>query len=269
MKILINYADENYKNEQKRNSYTGIKNGGFDKVIEFSPEKLDQDFLEQHSSFISNNKRGGGYWIWKPFIILKTLKEVADFGDFIFYCDSGSMFINTIDYLIVELEKSHQDIFLTEIPLIEYQWTKYECFKKLNCLDNKYLYSNQVQSGFILIKKTKSSIEFFEKYISVCVDYSNINDDWNKDINRDLIDHRHDQSILSLLAKKASLELFRDISQYGTRPWQYINPNLDFNIKKYRNSNYPQIVNLYRKDNWYKVLIKERIKDLIGVKLRQ
>ncbi|MEH7249334.1 hypothetical protein V7114_21460, partial [Neobacillus niacini] len=222
MKILINYSDNNFKTSQARNTKSGLKKGGFDKVIEYGPEKLDKSFYKEHADFIENNKRGGGYWIWKPHVILKALLEEANDGDYVFYCDSGSMFINSVDHLIEALKGTKQDIFLSEIPLLEYQWTKRECFEKLGCLDERYLYSNQVQSGYILIKKSQNSVNFFKEYLTVCCDYIMVNDEKNMNINKELIDHRHDQSVLSLLSKKAGFQFFRDISQYGLRPNQYI-----------------------------------------------
>lgn len=268
MKILINYADDNFKKQQKKNTKSGLKLGGFDKVFEYGPDRISKEFNNKHSSFIKNNKKGGGFWIWKPYIILETLLNRSKEGDYIFYSDSGAIFIESIDYLIEDLERSKQEIFLTEIPLLEYQWTKRECFLELDCIENKYLFSNQVQGGFILLKNSKMAIKFLQEYSRFCSNYNLINDDRKLEINPDLIKHRHDQSILSLLAKKWGLKFFRDISQYGVRPWQYIAPNRDYHIKSYNNSNYPQIVSLYRSDNWRKVLIKERVKDLIGCKLR-
>jgi hypothetical protein len=268
LKILINYADENFKSQQKLNSKSGQKKGGFDQVIEFSPKDLNGEFLEKHSSFMHSNKRGGGYWLWKPYILLKTLVEYTNDGDYVFYCDSGCFFINSIDYLIDVLEKSKQDILLTEIPLLEYQWTKKECFLALNCLDDRILYSNQIQGGYILVKKTKESVSFIEEYLNVCSQYELLDDSKNIDINNNLIDHRHDQSILSLLSKKRGFVFFRDISQYGQRPFQYLTPDRDFIIKRYENSNYPQIICSYRKNKWWLVYLKERIKDKLGFKIK-
>ncbi|MBM7618581.1 hypothetical protein JOC95_000423 [Bacillus tianshenii] len=268
MKILINYADKNFKKQQKKNTQTAKSVGNFDRVIEYGPESIDKNFYDKHADFITNSRKGNGYWLWKPYILYKTLMEEAAEGDYVFYCDSGSFFVNSVDLIIQELDKVNQDIFLTETPLIEYQWTKKECFIKLGCLNESYQYSNQVQAGFILVKKTSQSVKFISNYLDWCSDYSILNDEMNTNINKDLIAHRHDQSILSLLAKKENLMLFRDISQYGRRPWQYTSPGREYLIKSYNNSKYPSIVCLYRKSNWRKVFIKEKLKDILGAELR-
>ena len=42
-------------------------------------------------SFIqAHNQRGAGYWIWKPYIIWKTLQDVED-GDIVCYIDSACL----------------------------------------------------------------------------------------------------------------------------------------------------------------------------------
>ena len=38
----------------------------FDKIISYDETKLDNSFLEKNKQFIEQNKRGFGYWIWKP-----------------------------------------------------------------------------------------------------------------------------------------------------------------------------------------------------------
>jgi hypothetical protein len=48
----------------------------FDKIIGYTDNDLknDVEFWTKHSNFIENNKRGYGYWLWKPYIIKKQWK---------------------------------------------------------------------------------------------------------------------------------------------------------------------------------------------------
>ena len=43
--------------------------------------------------------KGIGYWLWKPFIILETMKNISE-GDVIVYSDSGIEIIENLDPLI-------------------------------------------------------------------------------------------------------------------------------------------------------------------------
>ena len=62
----------------------------FDKVIGLNDKDLKDDgpFWEKHGHFIETHWRGYGHWIWKPYIILKTLLSMND-GDLLMYLDSG------------------------------------------------------------------------------------------------------------------------------------------------------------------------------------
>ena len=53
--------------------------------------KKDEIFWENHSSFIENNKKGYGYWLWKPYIIKKTLEKMKK-GDILLYLDVKLIF---------------------------------------------------------------------------------------------------------------------------------------------------------------------------------
>lgn len=148
----------------------------------------------------------------------KALQELK-IGDYLFYCDSGAYYVNDVKYLIYDIEKSHTDIMVFELPLIEKQWTKKELFNLMECFNNKYLESNQILSVYFLIKKSDYSIKFFEKYLEyACMD-DVLNDNYDKELQcSDFIDHRHNQSLLGLLSKKEKLVSFRNPSQFGIRP---------------------------------------------------
>mgnify|MGYP000615107427 FL=1 len=44
----------------------------------------DAEFINKHAEFINNNRRGFGYWIWKPYLIMKQIDKMED-GDIFFY----------------------------------------------------------------------------------------------------------------------------------------------------------------------------------------
>ena len=39
--------------------------------------KNDIEFWNKHGNFIENNKRGYGYWLWKPYLILKMFNNIT------------------------------------------------------------------------------------------------------------------------------------------------------------------------------------------------
>jgi hypothetical protein len=265
MKVAINYADANFKKAQTLNTKTAKKKGGFDRVIEYGPHDIDYEFKEKHKE-IFNQKRGGGYWLWKPYIIKKTLQSL-EWGDYLFYCDSGAFYINSINKLIDSLEENQLDIMAFENPLIEKQWTKEDCFILMQCVGNEYKNTNQRIATYILFKKTKNVMKFVDEYLNFCANNKIVTDEQSTLGTNDelFIDHRHDQSVFSLLTKKYNIPAFREPSQYGKRPWEYFSNNRLYNSKKYMNSNYPSILISYRKASPCRFYLKEKIKDLLQI----
>lgn len=260
MIIAINYADNNFREAQILNTRTAYKKGKVDNVIEYSPKDIDKKFFEENKEVLLQ-KRGGGFWLWKPYIILKTINRMNE-GDYLIYCDSGAAYINNVKYLIEDLNKSKQDIMVFDLPLIEKQWTKAKTFEYLNCNNEKYKESNQILATYMIIKVSKISKAFIELYLKCCLNKEILIDNIDNE-NEYFIDHRHDQSIFSLLCKKNNIVPFRDPSQYGIRPWEYMGNGRLYNKKIYKNSNYPQILVSFRKDNGKIYLIKDRVKYLM------
>ncbi len=264
MKIIINFSDENFIEAQNLNTKTAYKYGGADKVISYSPNDIDMEFFKKNKKILTQS-RGGGYWLWKPYFIKRTLEEI-DYGDYLFYCDSGACFCSNIDYLIGCLESYKQDILCFEIPLIEKQWTKRDCFILMDCDYEEYTDTNQRIATYMLIKKSKKSMNFIEDYLKYSCDekiLTDLDNTLNKENYEGFIEHRHDQSIFSLLTKKYGFEGFREPSQYGDRPWEYFKNNRFYNQKVYENSKYPRILLSYRKADIKRFKRRERIKDVL------
>ena len=232
MNYLVNYSDENFQAAQKYNSKTALGIGEFDHVFECGPQSIDPIFHKRNESILTLS-RGGGYWLWKPYIIRKCLDQV-NLNDILIYSDSGAFFKSSSKPL-TELPLTHnQDVIPFELELIESNWTKRDAFVFMGCDELGFDKTRQRLASFIVIRKSEFSIHFFDQYLAYCenknilTDLENISGLPNYDGFKD---HRHDQSVFSLLTKKYSLPAFRDPSQWG-------NPR----INEYENSQYDQIV---------------------------
>jgi len=230
--VLINYADSNFIKEQKKNSRSGGKVGKFRKVISYGPKDIDEYFYSKNKSILSE-KRGGGYWLWKPYFIQKQLREL-NIGEYLLYCDSGSYFIRDIENLVKSLEASGQDIMPFDTTFKEQDWTKRDAFLLLECDKPYFAESNQRGATFMLFKKSKASTEFVDEWLSLAQDERLITDIDNTLGRNNYVgfkEHRHDQSIYSLLTKKKKLQAFRNPGQQGN------------DLKtQYPNSKYDQII---------------------------
>lgn len=144
MKIrLISYADKRFRTVQRVCSLSGKYIGGFDEVVSYGPNDIDSIFREKNKEIL-NNQRGAGLWLWKPYIIDKALAEIK-MGEYLFYCDAGSFFIRNIKNIVYSMD---QDIWVSDIPLLEKQWTNPQCFEIMD-VEDQYKETNQIQAGFI------------------------------------------------------------------------------------------------------------------------
>jgi hypothetical protein len=206
MKILINYADKLFLKAQQNNTISGLKYG-FDKVIEYKRGDIDNEFCTKNA-YILNKTRGAGYWLWKPYFILKTL-ELAKDDDVIFYADSGSDFIDSISPLIDLCREDTRGTLLFRYPhLVMGEFAKRDAFYYTDCDIEEYHRGKVWVAGFQVYRKTKFALEFVREVLHYCCDSRIITDDPNVCGLPNLPifqDNRHDQTVLSLMAIKHNI----------------------------------------------------------------
>jgi len=262
MIYTINYADRSFEKVRKINTKTAYSEGKSDKVIEFSPSDIDENFKKKNSVIFSYS-RGVGLWLWKPYIILKTLEKLND-GDYLFYCDAGTTFVNKIQHLVDCMEKENQTIMIFETPLLSRQFTKKETFLLMNYYDFNI---NQCAAGYLLMKKSIFAISFIKQWLNYMQDERIVSPKYflsEIDEFVDFIAHREDQSVLSILVRKHNLPVFKDPSDYGKRPWQFAANDRIYSPKEYVNSDYPHILLSNRRENPRKYYLKEKIKTILN-----
>lgn len=193
--------------------------GRFDESYLLTDFDIDKIFASQNHHILSR-KKGGGLWLWKPYSIYTTLlrTDIAD-GDIIFYSDSGSVFLRNVDLILDSILKVDQDVYAFELPLIEKQWTKWSLFKDMQCDSSSFKDSNQVNSSFQIVRKSKDSITFYRELLNACCNIEYIDADTLN--SEEVIEHRYDQSIFSLSYKKAGFKVFKDATQFGLSPDGY------------------------------------------------
>jgi hypothetical protein len=161
----------------------------------------------KHFNFIRQNHRGCGYWIWKSFIIFEYLKKINE-GDILIYADAGheiSKFAsNRFDEYIALTEK--HSLLAFEINETIEKWTKPELLEYFDLFNNHNILNNkQIQAGLIFIKKSIKSLFLINIWqnLSIIDNYILINDiNSNKIFNLpNYVEHRHDQSIFTLILR--------------------------------------------------------------------
>ena len=108
----ISYASRAFlRCKQKENIF---KNSGyFNHFDMYGEDDVDEKFKQENKEIWYNSARGGGWWIWKPYLIYKKLQEMKD-NDILVYFDSGCILCTTL-----EAKKRFNDY----IELVNNHWT--------------------------------------------------------------------------------------------------------------------------------------------------
>lgn len=243
----ITYGNEKYKRAKKFNCKMAKKNGA-DRVIAYGPEDISDEFKKKNEQ-IWEQTRGGGYWIWKPYIINETLKKMTP-DDYLIYTDAGAIFIKSVHHLIDVLEKENTDLMVFSLTHPEKKYTKRDAFILLDCDEVKYVETPQILATYIVLKKTDTTVKIIQEYLRYVQDariVTDIPNQMGKENYPEFVENRHDQSCLSLLCKKYGIKPFRDPSQYG-------NQEEMFSEEVIKRSQYPQVLDSFRNPeigNWF------------------
>ncbi|MDA9711930.1 hypothetical protein N9U49_00790 [Acidimicrobiaceae bacterium] len=214
---FITYGDSKKYLISKKHILDMAKHSNFfEYCTGYGPEDLDKDFVNKYSNIL-NQKRGGGFYIWKMEIIKKHLEELND-NDILVYCDSGS----TLNYLAKQRFFEYIDIlnnskngnlrFESKKNHIEKVWTTKELFQYFKIdLNSDIANSPQLLGGHLLFQKNEHTRYFIKQFFDVLNDDENLITDYYKNGQiGEFIENRHDQSILSLISKKHGGEILEN-----------------------------------------------------------
>lgn len=165
-----------------------------------------------------DEKRGYGYWLWKPYIILEILQNL-DKNDCLLYADCGLEVINSLEPLIDICHKNDGLVFFGLEGFNLKSWTKRECLISMNVDYPSIHDSTMVTASCCLFKNNSRNIEFLKAWLAQCQVKRLIDDSLDKNITQhpEFKQHRHDQSILSVLCHKNNFVLFLNRCHVGPR----------------------------------------------------
>lgn len=221
----------------------------FNCIWVFNDKKLKRKFPEfwaEHGQFISENRRGFGYWIWKPFLILQCLESLDD-GAGLLYLDAGCH-LNTRGFALKRLRQYmemawEQGILVTQLydgefgfeSLSERAWTKKQLLDEFD-LNEEQIETGQFQSGIIFIRNNAGNRRLIESWLELAKadNYRLLTGANLQEENYpEFVEHRFDQSILSALLKSAGINGIRDETYW---PESWLNEGKNFPIWAIRNT---------------------------------
>ena len=164
-----------------------------------------------------------GYACWKPYIIKKYFDELPNEA-ILQYSDIGCHFnykgINRLKDYVELCKKENALVFQYRIPewnkkyenykfqeYFEYEYTKAETLNYMGVVkDLKILNSQQIWSGCFFIKKNDFGEKILSEWLSLSGVDDIISDNKSKiDNHKNFKEHRHDQSIFSIICKKNNI----------------------------------------------------------------
>ena len=210
--LLVFASDEKYVNASSRLIKQANNTKIFDDIYFIQPSGFPdyfKSFINSHSSLFSNYTRGFGYWIWKPFLIDWHFKNKLKHDDILLYIDSGceiSIFGTEILLDYFTSANTYGGLFFTSNHIEKY-WTKMDLIHYIKSFND--INSKQIAATFFFLQNNPNNRKLVETWYNIaCIENHRFIDDSESAINNAVgfNEHRHDQSILSLLVKKNKLK---------------------------------------------------------------
>lgn len=259
---LVSYATATFQKAQQRLNQSAVR-FDIDHCCHYDDSKIRGTDFYRRNQGILDQKKGGGYWLWKPYIILEVMRQAKE-GDIIIYSDSGAEIIDSLQPLI-DICLQIGGPLLFQVPcytktFINIQWTKRDCFILMDADTPLYHLGHQIAGSPHFYVKNQKNVAFVEEWLSYCEDPRILTDQPNTCGKRnypEFYDHRHDQSVLSILAQRHGLEIYRDPSQFSAHqklaPYREngeLPAGVTYSETPLTNSPYGTLFNLHREKNF-------------------
>jgi hypothetical protein len=212
---LITYGDDKYARSKSRLNNEANSTGWFDSVTLYGSGDLDDEFKSNVGNVL-NQRRGGGYWTWKPYIVQKHLNKINE-GDILIYLDSGCT-INPhgkerFNEYIKMLNNSEDGCISFQLKgLLENTFTIKEIFNHFGVIeDDEITKTGQIIAGILILKKNSNSVNLVNLWNkTLCENPLLFTDYYNTNQSSQFRDNRHDQSIFSVIRKMHKTTLLND-----------------------------------------------------------
>ena len=212
---LLTYATPSHAAAAARLTHSARATGGFDEAHAFGPTDLDAEYRRRNARVLEL-PRGAGYWIYKPYIIMRYMAYTAAPGDVICYIDSLYEFKQPFTAQMDDwLRSSAVPVALAvnkpdEITFYEKQWTKKDAFTLIGGIDESSMRETlQAWCGFICFRNTFDALQYVAEWYTYSTDARIVTDSpsvYGAE-SPDFKENRHDQTVCSLLAKKYNVTM--------------------------------------------------------------
>ena len=182
------------------------KSGWFSSVDAYDTKSLRgiiPTFFSRHEHFITANSRGFGYWLWRPYLLLERVKKLRP-NEILLFLDAGcELNVNAkstgrlFDYMGLAKESG---LCLMRNSHLLTSWCKRDTLDVFGVKQNSTL--RTVEPGVFFLTNSQENISLLESWIEWAIkeNYHHLDDSPSTQTNYlNFIEHRHDQSLLTLL----------------------------------------------------------------------
>lgn len=200
--VLVSYADgpEVFFKNQNALTWSAI-NRGIDVVLNYRRGQIDSQFYEKNKEILTQ-KVGAGFWLWKPYFILKAMETFPD-DTVILYADSGVVFTDSLEKVLDVIINQNKILLVGHgkpVPLRTY--LKEEARRIFGVEANEKILNSQNIWGFFMgMRNTPENRELVRKWLAMCENKDALtNDPMDPKIQEKGFEfHEWDQSLLSIL----------------------------------------------------------------------
>ena len=178
----ISFAQGCCATDQRICGKSAIEIGGANSTVALNGTYLDSKYFARNRHIIefdrTHTMKGKtpssttGYYVWKPFVILKKLLDPSiPWNGVVVYTDAGMVFTSSMRPLL-EKYMAVSDVVATNTVMMEGHVTKRDVFVSLQADDASVALTNQLASCFIAVRKTSRVIELFRWWLAAsgCMD---------------------------------------------------------------------------------------------------
>ena len=195
---------------------------------------FNSDLYKKNKKWFTK-KNNYGHFAWKPYFILRSMEKLEE-GDMLMALDTMDIFHPDLFKMVDSIMDDEDPCLLPIGNSIQGEYTKRDCFHFMDCDEDDYHESNQLEAGFTFWRVCDKSKEVCEEWLKWCLD-ERTNGDVTTFSGKEELDGfqevRHDQSILTNLALRDGLPVV------GPEIRNLVECNADYWYERYKKGGVP------------------------------
>lgn len=206
--IVCTFASKAFEGSAELLRHSVLAAGQADRCYVYHEADVEPWFRE-HPELrpTSDKRRGHGFWSWKPWVVRDALRNHARQGDVVLYLDAGMLARGSLRPLVAPLlhpgGSDSPAVLLTRLSggHTNAQYTHASVFRLMGRDTAAHRAAVQVNAAVQAYRRCSRAMRFLAEYELWCGRPDVVADGPREDgLPGVFVDHRHDQSVLSLLA---------------------------------------------------------------------